>query len=249
MENNYDLMEHIVRLSRMVRRRPKGEHSVPHAGHKILHIVQNNDGIRTTDLAEKIGIRPASMTDALIRLEEEGYIIRKKSEHDSRAIQVYATEKAREQHRVWESASREQNERMLACLGADEIETFCSVCDKLCAFLETEYPQEHCGHRHGHGDAMHADTQVDSDQCPLCRNRCPLSDPQCHRGEEFAKNGKDPDGDITDAGHPGDAADGVKNRDSENGPRGNHFHEHKHDHNGPHDHGDGHGRHSGEWRD
>lgn len=150
METKKDLMEHIAKLSRMARRRPAGEHHISRGGHRLLGIVLENDGIRTTDLAEQTDIRPASLTDVLKRLDDDGYIRREKDENDSRVIRIYATEKARDEYVRREADRKAQNERLLTYLTDDEAAGFCEVCDKLCVFFENEYPQEPGGNPCGH---------------------------------------------------------------------------------------------------
>jgi len=135
-----DLMEHIARLFRMVRRRPTDEQCLSRGAHRLLHLVLQNEGIRTTDLAERMGVRPASLTELLRRLDEGGYLRREKDENDSRVIRVFAAKKAFEEHVRLEAEHRERNARLRACLTDDEARMFCAICDKLCVFLEKEQP-------------------------------------------------------------------------------------------------------------
>ncbi|WP_026368943.1 MarR family winged helix-turn-helix transcriptional regulator [Aminiphilus circumscriptus] len=135
-----DLMEHIARLFRMVRRRPTDEQCLSRGAHRLLHLVLQNEGIRTTDLAERMGVRPASLTELLRRLDEGGYLRREKDENDSRVIRVFATKKAFGEHMRLEAEHRERNARLRACLTDDEARMFCAICDKLCVFLEKEQP-------------------------------------------------------------------------------------------------------------
>ena len=138
MTDNKNLINAIARLSRMTRRHPKEAEPLSDMGHHILHLVMEQDGVRTTELAELAGVRPASLTDALDRLEKYGFIVRKKDIVDSRVKRVYITEKTREHIEIRSKIKQKKNEQLLACLTEEEADVFLTVCDKLCAFLESE---------------------------------------------------------------------------------------------------------------
>ncbi|MDR1537762.1 MAG: MarR family transcriptional regulator [Clostridiales bacterium] len=153
-ENAPDVIGRLAKLSRMSRRHAK-EHHVSHRGSFLLGVLLEEDGMRTTDLAVKLDIRPSSVTDALRPLEEGGYIRREKDEADSRVIRIYATDKAREEHAAHAKEHQSRNERLLASLTMDEARAFCETCDKLCAFFEKEYPQDECARTHRHSHINH----------------------------------------------------------------------------------------------
>ena len=52
-----------------------------------------NEGMRQKDLANKLGIRSAAMSEAIDKLEDNGYIERKVDETDRRATLIFLTEK------------------------------------------------------------------------------------------------------------------------------------------------------------
>ncbi|MBR0451122.1 MAG: MarR family transcriptional regulator [Oscillospiraceae bacterium] len=61
----------------------------------ILSILleNGNAGMRQKDLADKLGIRSAAMSEAIDKLEDNGYIERKVDETDRRATLIFLTEK------------------------------------------------------------------------------------------------------------------------------------------------------------
>ena len=159
MDNQFDLIENISKLNRMLRRKPGGERQHSHARHKALGILLENDGIRAADLAEEMDIRPSSLTDVLKRLEEHEYIYKVKDENDSRAIKIHATEKAKQEF-VHRKQQNEQAEWIKSCLTQEEIESFCLTCGKLISFLESEYPESSAdkdlhGRHHRHHEDRH----------------------------------------------------------------------------------------------
>lgn len=140
MENKMDLIEAIARLSRVMRRRGKGDESLDlsHMGHHVLHIIMKHDGIRAAKLAELANMRPASITEVVNRLEKQGYVIREKDKEDSRVKKIYITDKTREYIEGHTKVKQERNERMLSCLTKEEVKAFFATCNKLCTFLESE---------------------------------------------------------------------------------------------------------------
>lgn len=159
MGQNKDLIAAIARLSRMIRRHPVEKDSLGRMSFHVLRAVPENEGIRATELAELVNVRPASMTEALKRLERDGYVIREKDAADSRAKRVFITEKARAQLEERMLGQQAENNRLLSCLTDEEADMFLTVCGKLCAFLEQESAdvprkEKHC-HKHDNKHSHH----------------------------------------------------------------------------------------------
>ena len=146
MGQSKDLVTAIARLSRMMRRHPVEKDSLSRMSVHILKAVQENDGVRATELAGLMGVRPASITEALNRLERDGYVIREKDVADSRAKRVFVTQKARAQFEERTRGQQAENNRLLSCLTDEEADTFLAICGKLCAFLEQD--SQHSHHHH-----------------------------------------------------------------------------------------------------
>lgn len=62
----------------------------------LLFALYHRDGQSQKELAEKLNIRPATITVMLSRMEKTGLLIRKQDEEDQRISRVYITEKGRE---------------------------------------------------------------------------------------------------------------------------------------------------------
>ncbi|MGB9814140.1 MAG: MarR family winged helix-turn-helix transcriptional regulator [Thermovenabulum sp.] len=62
----------------------------------LLFALYKNDGQSQRELAEKLKIKPATVTVMLSRIEKAGFIIRKQDENDQRVSRVYITERGRE---------------------------------------------------------------------------------------------------------------------------------------------------------
>lgn len=143
MGQSKDLVAAVARLSRMMRRHPVEKDSLSRMSVHILRAVQENDGVRATELAGLMGVRPASITEALNRLERDGYVIREKDAADSRAKRVFVTQKARAQFEERTRGQQEENNRLLSCLTDEEADAFLTICGKLCAFLEQDSQHNH----------------------------------------------------------------------------------------------------------
>lgn len=120
---------------------------------KILQCITDNPGVSQRELAEMLGVQPASVSELLIKLEQKGFVRREKLEADHRSIGVFPTEEAaaflaacpsrEDPFQVLSDAEREQLEQLL---------------QKLITDWQLRYPhqeeaqREHSGHhgRRGH---------------------------------------------------------------------------------------------------
>lgn len=161
-----DLQERLLRLVRMMRRHPGGAEGEKHpsrGGMRLIKVVLTEDGISTSQLAERLDIRPSSLTDLVKRMEESGDIRRVQDEQDSRVWRVHATDEAREKYARFQSEHSKQSAHLRICLTDEEYTAFCTVCDKLIVYMEAESPEEGGrGHHHSprgdHGSDKHHGT-------------------------------------------------------------------------------------------
>jgi len=130
------LMNSILRLCRVMHRNPSGSsYRISHGAYRITNAVMADEGIRIVDLANRLGIRPSSLTNSLKKLEEKGYIYRVQDENDSRSYHIYTTELTRREHKLWMEEQRETAKQMNILTEA-EAQMFCILCDKLSSHLE-----------------------------------------------------------------------------------------------------------------
>ncbi len=91
-----------------------------------LPIVCAEPGITQDAIAQKLNVNRSTVTRQLTLLEEAGYVTRRRSDTDRRALEVYPTERAqevlptvKETHRAWKEALTEGfTEEELATLEA-----------------------------------------------------------------------------------------------------------------------------------
>lgn len=62
---------------------------------RILNALAREDGLSQRLLAERLEIRPQSLSETVVKLCEEGFVTRSASEQDKREILVFITDKGR----------------------------------------------------------------------------------------------------------------------------------------------------------
>lgn len=72
---------------------------------RILSVVWEDDGITVSGIAEKTGLARSTLTAMLDGMENADLIVRKRSDIDRRAVNVYLTEKAKELKSRYEQVS------------------------------------------------------------------------------------------------------------------------------------------------
>jgi DNA-binding MarR family transcriptional regulator len=91
--------------------------------HFILHVLWENEGIMHSELAAQSCVQPATITNALQRMEKAGLVERRPDEEDQRVSRVYLTDAGRSMRERAERAWREMEERVFAGLSPEEQKT------------------------------------------------------------------------------------------------------------------------------
>ena len=135
---------------------------------RLLLLIAQNEGIIQRDLAEEMDVRPSSMTEMLLKMEQLGLVTRQQDEKDQRVMHIHLTQ----QGKAAAEESRDNNERLtnrlFEGLSEEEIRQMLALTEKLsqhldamdAANLEQEFPHGHhrgfgchhgCGGHHHHG--------------------------------------------------------------------------------------------------
>ena len=94
-EQNKDVIGSAMKLMRTLRRKENpAKHESRGAG-KLLRILQENNGMSSRELADRMGIRPASLTEMLNRLEADGILTRQPDPADQRRNRIHCGAKTR----------------------------------------------------------------------------------------------------------------------------------------------------------
>jgi DNA-binding MarR family transcriptional regulator len=78
---------------------------------RLLFALWHKEGQTQSELADRLRVRPATMTKMLQRMEEAGFVERRRDREDQRVWRVYLSEAGREVqaqvHQVWERLEAE----------------------------------------------------------------------------------------------------------------------------------------------
>lgn len=97
----------------------------------MLFILNKNNGISQKELAEKLKVKPATITVMLKRMEKANMVVRKQDTEDQRISRVYITEEGRE---VCKKAVEVMKDVELECFGSlseEEKEKLKGLLDKM----------------------------------------------------------------------------------------------------------------------
>ena len=138
MNNTKDITEYIMRLARALRRKQGVNRHLPHGTFRLIKTLNEKGSMRTSELAEILDIRPASLTEALTKVEEYGLITRQKDPSDSRMIIVSITPKGEKEVEKAKKNYQEMSLELNELLSSEEHSKFCEISEKLIAHFETK---------------------------------------------------------------------------------------------------------------
>lgn len=135
-EQNKDVIGSAMKLMRTLRRKENpAKHESRGAG-MLLRILQENDGMSSRELADRMGIRPASLTEMLNRLEADGILTRQPDPADQRRNRIFIQEKGYVLLKKMKAVRQTEREHINQSLTLDEQEQFVALCEKLTKSLE-----------------------------------------------------------------------------------------------------------------
>lgn len=115
---------------------PGGEMTPPpppreHGRVRLMNMLKENGELSQKEIAEKLDIRPQSLSELLVKMESDGFISRRQDKDDKRVIVVALTEKGEEQLVVLRQANREHAERLFSPLTDEEKDALIAILKKL----------------------------------------------------------------------------------------------------------------------
>ena len=169
--NEYDVIRSVMKLSRAMKRGQPFPPPPPAEGgmggkpgmfglHFLLDVLGADESVSSRELAERLDIRPSSLTELLDKAEKAGAVTRTPDEADKRVTRVALTEQGKAAKSESEQRRKERADKVAACFTEDEKAQFCEMCDKLSAHLEQLAEEEGvrrggmphggpCGHHRG----------------------------------------------------------------------------------------------------
>lgn len=103
---------------------------------RILAMLQMKEGVSQKEIAFLMGIRPQSVSEALVSLEAHELIERRQSADDRRVQQVFLTDKGRERAESYAAVRAESAAAILDVYTEEEKEQLITLLNKLTASLE-----------------------------------------------------------------------------------------------------------------
>ena len=130
--SNIQLHHRLMRASHLLRHgHGEPELKVAPGQRRVLtNLFENNGALPQQALLELLGIAPATLSEALGKLESRGMIVREKSDKDKRAAIVRLTESGSEQARKILSVDKAVAAEVFAPLDADERRALASALQK-----------------------------------------------------------------------------------------------------------------------
>lgn len=137
-KSEYDVLGSAMKLVRMMKRRERPEGGRSRGMLRMLSVLGRNPGISPKELAERLEIRPASLSERIARMESEALVRRDAHPSDQRRAQLFIMP-AGEKMLMEAKAVREEDRRLVSeVLSEDEQKMFCDISEKLISELEKQ---------------------------------------------------------------------------------------------------------------
>ncbi|MCC8181113.1 MAG: MarR family transcriptional regulator [Planctomycetes bacterium] len=103
---------------------------------RLLGLLAQMDGSMQSEIAAEAGIRPASLSELIGRLEQTGMVERRQSEIDKRSVHIHLTEAGREAAREAGEMRSQLVDAAFAELDESECSVFADMLEKVLRGLE-----------------------------------------------------------------------------------------------------------------
>lgn len=104
--------------------------------HRIVHNIRKNPGLTQKELADLLSIRPQSLSNVILKLEENNIIRRERNAQDRRAINLYLTDEMANRIDSKHAEFRDSLPERYKALSIEELETLLKLLQKLNSGLE-----------------------------------------------------------------------------------------------------------------
>lgn len=131
-----ELLEYMHYLSAIIKR-PVGDGGqderkhLSHRACKTLTIILAQGSLNQQALAEKLSIRPQSVSEVLSKLETNGFIEKGESDNNKRENIIYLTPKGKHEAEIADERIKKHADKLLAALTDEEIETMTVLYEKI----------------------------------------------------------------------------------------------------------------------
>ncbi len=132
MIRDEELMRLVCRTAALTRRTPNGERRRGY-GHILATLLSldGGQGVSQNTLADSVGIRAQSLSEAIASLEESGYVERRAGDADKRKMLVFITPAGIERSHELAAERAERAHRVFGVLGEEEKSALCDLLTRL----------------------------------------------------------------------------------------------------------------------
>lgn len=88
--------DHLSRLLRLKFNEAANAEGLFSGQHHIILLLKEESGLTISQLSERLGVAPATVSVSVKRMEKAGFVIRKPDEKDARIVRLYLTAKGNE---------------------------------------------------------------------------------------------------------------------------------------------------------
>jgi len=108
----------------------------------VLFALHQNDGLTHSELAQKLEVSPATITNMIKRMEGSGFVVRCRDDADQRVSRVYLTETGENILSELEAVMNGIEDKIFFGLGQEEQDTLRQLLDKIHDNLRQAVSQE-----------------------------------------------------------------------------------------------------------
>jgi len=140
MKKNIELMEQFFFITRLLHRSHHHQNKINNKESfrgqgKVLLMIHQHAGISQRDLSQILAVRSQSLGETLLKLEHNGFVIRKANEKDKRVMNVFLTPEG-ETAAKFMGESMQKSSEIFDCLTDEEKENLSRYMLKIAAELE-----------------------------------------------------------------------------------------------------------------
>lgn len=144
------MLASLDRVMRLLKRCPTSGSRHGRGVYRLLTIINEANNTSTRDLAELLDVRPSSLNERLVLLEQEELIRRERDPNDQRVFLVKLLPKGKQHLDTIIQEQRKFNEELGKILTKEESETFVFLTEKLAKGLEPLTTTDDKKRRHHH---------------------------------------------------------------------------------------------------
>ncbi|PRX40749.1 DNA-binding MarR family transcriptional regulator [Planifilum fimeticola] len=101
------------------------------AEYHLLRILHRDGSRRISDLAQDLGVSMSHVTNVTDRLETKGWVVRRRSEQDRRAVELHITDSARKRMEELQRKKEQYYRNKLSSLPTESIHTLIDLLKQL----------------------------------------------------------------------------------------------------------------------